>query len=330
MGLNHLPSIEDYWRRDPHSTLSICSDCRQNRGWSHLAPRGDPSYDRLGKVRPLIDHLGEKFEKVYNPTQNLAVDEARIKFQGRSSLKQYMPMKPIKRGIKVWVLADSYFSKFEVYTGKQQDRHVGLGEYVVKTLTKGLEKKNHHIFCDNFFTSVKLFEDLEKDGCGTVRRDRKGLPLELGLKKRYCLSVCMRVCVCVCASVCMCVCGRVCVCACAVCACASICMCVGMCVCVCVCASVCIITCAYVCVYASVCVCVCVCVCVRARASERMYVCGNVCVCMRAYVCVWAYVCACVCMRVCGCMCVGVWANGLTTCIPFLTEANARSCKRDH
>ncbi len=72
MGLNHLPSIEDYWRRDPHSTLSICSDCRQNRGWSHLAP----SYDRLGKVRPLIDHLGEKFEKVYNPTQNLAVDEA--------------------------------------------------------------------------------------------------------------------------------------------------------------------------------------------------------------------------------------------------------------
>ena len=31
-----------------------------------------------------------------------------IKFQGRSSLKQYMPMKPTKRGIKVWVLADEY------------------------------------------------------------------------------------------------------------------------------------------------------------------------------------------------------------------------------
>ncbi|XP_064404486.1 piggyBac transposable element-derived protein 1-like [Halichondria panicea] len=64
----------------------------------------------------------------------------------------------------------------------------------------GLEKKNHHIFCDNFFTSVKLFEDLEKDGihgCGTVRRDRKGLPLEL------CMYVCGRTCVLV--YVCVCV-----------------------------------------------------------------------------------------------------------------------------
>ena len=31
-----------------------------------------------------------------------------IRFKGRSSLKQFMPMKPIKRGIKVWVRADSH------------------------------------------------------------------------------------------------------------------------------------------------------------------------------------------------------------------------------
>ena len=50
------------------------------------------------------------------------MDEAMIKFQGRSSFKQYMPAKPIKRGIKVWVLGDSsngYFSKFDVYTGRK-------------------------------------------------------------------------------------------------------------------------------------------------------------------------------------------------------------------
>ena len=103
---------------------------------------------------------------MYNPTQNVAVDEAMIKFQGRSSLKQYMPMKLIKRGIKVWVLADSangYFHKFDIYTGKQKKRQVGLGEYVVKTLTDGLKKKNHHVFFDNFFTSTKLLEDMEKE-----------------------------------------------------------------------------------------------------------------------------------------------------------------------
>ena len=61
-----------------------------------------------------------------------------IKFQGRSSLKKYMPQKPIKRGIKVWVLADSrngYFSRLEVYTGRKRNTEHGLGEIVVKDLT---------------------------------------------------------------------------------------------------------------------------------------------------------------------------------------------------
>ena len=60
-----------------------------------------------------------------------------IKFQGCSTLKQYMPMKPIKCGIKVWVLGDStnsYFSRFSIYTGKGEERVGGLGTHVVNTL----------------------------------------------------------------------------------------------------------------------------------------------------------------------------------------------------
>ncbi len=56
------------------------------------------------------------------PGKELAADEAMIKFQGRSSLKQYMPKKPIKRGMKVWVLGDSsngYFCRLDIYTGKK-------------------------------------------------------------------------------------------------------------------------------------------------------------------------------------------------------------------
>ena len=129
-----------------------------------LAPRGDPAHDRLGKVRPLIDHLSEKFATLYEPSRDVAVDEAMIKFQGRLSLKQYMPAKPIKRGIKVWVLGDSsngYFSNYDVYTGRKEDRQVGLGAHVVQTLTEELKNKHH---LDNFFTSYQLLEDLEKDG----------------------------------------------------------------------------------------------------------------------------------------------------------------------
>ncbi len=78
-----------------------------------------------------------------------------IKFQGRSTLKQYMP---IKRGIKVWDIVPMVISVD--WMGKQEIRQVGLGEHVVKKLTSGLKRKNHSVYFDNFFTSVKLLDDL--------------------------------------------------------------------------------------------------------------------------------------------------------------------------
>ena len=89
-------------------------------------------------------------------TVELAVDEAIITFQGRSSLKQYIPMKLIKRGIKVWLLGDShngYFHKFQIYSGKEGTREVNREVRAVKRLTNYLRGKFHHIFFDNFFES---------------------------------------------------------------------------------------------------------------------------------------------------------------------------------
>ena len=53
-------------------------------------------------------------------------------------MKQYLPMKPIKRGLKVWVLW-VYVSRLEVYTGNRSED--GLGANVVRTLRDGLKKK---------------------------------------------------------------------------------------------------------------------------------------------------------------------------------------------
>ena len=121
-----------------------------------LAPRGTPGYDKLGKVRPVLEHMTERFKSVYNPGRDIAVDEAMVKFQGRSTLKQYMPKKPTKRGIKVWVLAESstgYFSRLEVYTGKKANKKAekGLGEKVVKSLTQDFHNRWHRSYFDNFF-----------------------------------------------------------------------------------------------------------------------------------------------------------------------------------
>ena len=198
MGINHLPSLNDYWSRDPRLRYAPVADritrdqFREISRYLHfvdndtLVPRGEDGHDRLGKVRPLIDHLSTKFAEAYEPHRDISVDEAMIKFQGRSSLKQYMPLKPTKHGIKVWVAADStngYFLRFEIYTGKKNNTtEHGLGARVVKTLTADFKGKHHHVYFDNFFSSLKLLEDLEEDkiyGCGTARKDRKGFPTQL-------------------------------------------------------------------------------------------------------------------------------------------------------
>ncbi|XP_047101014.1 serine/threonine-protein phosphatase 6 regulatory ankyrin repeat subunit B-like [Schistocerca piceifrons] len=65
-----------------------------------------------------------------------------IKFKGRSSIKQYLPKKPIKRGYKVWVLADKsdYAWKLDIYTGKKDNAvEKKLGERFVKHLTENIK-----------------------------------------------------------------------------------------------------------------------------------------------------------------------------------------------
>ena len=196
MGINCQPSTEDYWKKDPiHYYKPIAQRISRDRfrdisRYLHLSLRGSANYDKLGKVQPLINHFQEKFSSLYNLNCELAIDEAMIKFQGRSSLKQYMPMKSIKRGIKVWVRADSrngYFSLLEIYTGKKKGviEHQ-LGARVVKDLTKELQGKCHHVYFDKKIYVIQLLSDLEKSGiygCGTARKDRRGFPEKLKTAK---------------------------------------------------------------------------------------------------------------------------------------------------
>ena len=203
MGLVRLPAIEDYWKVDPYLHYAPIADRISRQRFrdisryihfvdnTQIIAHGQPGYDKLGKVRPVIEHCSRVFEESYNPHRECAIDEAMIPFQGRSSLKQYMPLKPVKRGIKVWVRADShngYFSQFQIYKGKgtNMSPELGLGGSVVKQLTRPLVGKFHHVFMDNFFTSPTLFNCLLQDGiyaCGTARMNRKGFPQDLKVKR---------------------------------------------------------------------------------------------------------------------------------------------------
>ena len=136
MGIVRLPALDDYWKVDevfhyaPIAKRISRERFREIHKYLHFADnislpiRGQPGYDRLGKVRPVIDFFNKKFIALYNSGRDQSIDEAMVPYKGRSSLKQYMPKKPIKRGFKVWVRAEAdigYVSEFEVYTGKKDD-----------------------------------------------------------------------------------------------------------------------------------------------------------------------------------------------------------------
>ncbi|CAF1152749.1 unnamed protein product [Adineta steineri] len=114
----------------------------------------------------------------------VSIDESMVKFKGRCSLKQYVPMKPIKRGFKIWVLADSangYMYDFQIYKGKDTDRTTSLGEHVVKTMVKEIHFSYRKVFFDNYFTTPDLLRYLYKKGlyaAGTIRGNRKNLPAD--------------------------------------------------------------------------------------------------------------------------------------------------------
>jgi len=195
MSIHRLPSLRDYWSSDwVLGVPAFAKIMPRNRFldiWNNLhlcdntkmpQPR-DPNFDKLFKVREFLNDLNTNFRINYNPYCKQAVDEAMIKYKGRTSLKQYMPMKPIKRGIKMWCRADStngYLCEFDIYTGKSpQGVQHGLGYSVVTKLCQHIQGHWYAIFCDNFFTSYKLLEDMYHDKilcCGTLRSGRKEFP----------------------------------------------------------------------------------------------------------------------------------------------------------
>jgi hypothetical protein len=64
-------------------------------------------FDRLYKVRPLLNKVRANTQAHYKSHQQVLVDEAMILLKGRITLEQYMPMKPTKRGYKAWCLCNS-------------------------------------------------------------------------------------------------------------------------------------------------------------------------------------------------------------------------------
>jgi hypothetical protein len=60
--------------------------------------------DKLIKIRWYLDYLDQKCSYNFIPKTNATFDESMIKFKGRLLFRQYLPAKPTKWGVKLFVL----------------------------------------------------------------------------------------------------------------------------------------------------------------------------------------------------------------------------------
>lgn len=208
MGYNILPTFELYWSSDPEFRVDEIASTMTFRRFKQILrclhlndnakqpARFSPEYDKLFKIRPLLTLINTAFQENAHNSSSQSIDESMILFKGRSSLKQYMPMKPIKRGFKVWCRCDSstgYLYEFEIYTGKDGDRvEDNLGGKVVTKLTEKLKGMAAvHVTFDNFFCGYDIMNYLHVNGISasaTVRRQRADLPKLVKSKRKLRLT----------------------------------------------------------------------------------------------------------------------------------------------
>ena len=93
MILNQLPALADYWKLDPtYRYRPIADRITRDRfleisRYLHFVynkPYLDPAYNKLGKIRPVLDPVTQQFLTAYNPHCEVSIDEAMIAFKGRS------------------------------------------------------------------------------------------------------------------------------------------------------------------------------------------------------------------------------------------------------
>lgn len=197
---NKRLTIEEHWSVDPllnspifHSIMCRDRYCAILAMLSFSEVHDVSNLSRLYKIEMMIDHARQKFRHTLVPGGKLCIDESIVPFKGRLVIKQYLPKKRNRFGIKLFVLCDvesGFIIDFIVYCGSQtQIEHVpnlGITGSVVTELVQGYYHSNRELYVDNWYSSPRLFLYLKQRGiyaCGTVKSNRKHMPKFKKLKR---------------------------------------------------------------------------------------------------------------------------------------------------
>jgi hypothetical protein len=186
----HCPIIYESFTRERFMTIRKCLHITNPAAYANVE-RGEPGFDKIRQIRWLVDTIRAACKAVWPLGKYLAIDEIMIRYKGSySPIRQYMPNKPQKWGLKVWCIADAiskYVYDFAIYCGKSVEAVLQpsvrgepkLAHKVVLNLVDGLDGKGHVVVMDNYFSSIGLFIEMAARGIyatGTMRSNRIGIP----------------------------------------------------------------------------------------------------------------------------------------------------------
>ena len=137
-------------------------------------------------VHDIMELFVSKCRSSFNCGSSVTIDEQLISFHGKCRFRMYIPSKPGKYGLKMWIMADSetfYCSDAQLYCGKIGNQaDVGQGMRVVLQLSEHIRGSGRNVTMDNFFTSYALARELSNRRLtlvGTVRSNRREVPIDM-------------------------------------------------------------------------------------------------------------------------------------------------------
>ncbi|CAF1308666.1 unnamed protein product [Rotaria sordida] len=147
--------------------------------------------DKFAAIREIWSYFQDNLQTCYTPGSDVTIDEQLLGFRGKYPFRQFMPKKPGKYGLKLWLCVDvdsHYVFNASPYIGRQpnEQRQTQIGAKVVLELLKPLYGSSRNVTIDNFFTSIPSAKELQTKNLtlvGTLRKNKPQIPIEFQSNK---------------------------------------------------------------------------------------------------------------------------------------------------
>jgi hypothetical protein len=196
MGIVQMPDYKMYWAdgsRFPFIAdllpktrfYEILSNLHFNNNNNAILDRNNSKCDRLFKIRPVLESIQSKCRSI-DPEEKYYIDEQIIPFKARNTITQYLPKKPHKWGLKLFVRCglSGITYDFSFYKGKDPEIEANIipqalqfqaAKFVWKLLDGLPDNQNFKIYFNDYFNSLELQAALIRRGIhsiGTIRANR--------------------------------------------------------------------------------------------------------------------------------------------------------------